>query len=300
MKHILVIVMLLAFVGSVSAQSTYLNPYRSATHTYLATVVDAGEPNPVRWYVSTDALGVTKAIHGTDYTFITPGYNPATSQLEGSAVYSVQIQWGAAVSDAANYYVYIEVDDDVTNCTNRRAMPVQIAANFNAVVFDVTGSSTPGTVDPVGIVGESCPDDPINPVWNAATNGPTDIGYTELIYRVNRQFSVLAWQFEYLLKEGSNKAFAARNIRMVNASGTELYNGTNLTGTIPVAANQDYVVVYVQITNQQGATLDVDLDLITTNNNTRDANNHPDSNLTDNNADHTIQPLPVITGFSGN
>lgn len=302
-KNVIFITLFLMFLSGVAvAQSTYFNPWRGNTQTYTATVFDTGNDNPVRWYVTTDAAGTTKAEYGTDYTFVTGGYNSGTDQLEGTAVYSIDITWGTTVAEAANFFVFIEVDDDITGCTNKMAQHVQIAADFNAVVYDVTGSDNPDTVDPYvpgeDVTEETCPDDIENPLWNGT--GHTDIGYSELVYRVNREFTVLAWQFEYALSEGTSQAFNLENIRFVDQTGTELYNGTSLTGTIPVESSENFVLVYVQITNQQGVTLDMDMDLITINSNTKDADDKLDSNANDNNADHIILPMPVISGFTGN
>ena len=301
-RVIFITLFLLLFTVVSMAQSTYLLPWRGATHTYTATVTDAGNDNPVRWYVTTDAAGTIKADTTTDFKFITSGYSEPDSALSGTAVYSVDIEWGTTVAEATNFYVYIEVDDDASGCTNTMSLHVQIAADFNAVAWDVTGSATPGTVDPDS-VGEdveeiSCPGPIEDPLWDGSDH--TDIGYSELVYRVDRQFSILAWQFEYQLSEGTSQSFNLENITFVDAGGTELYNGTNLTGTINVDSDEDYVLVYVQITNQQAVTLDFDFDLITANNLTKDSDDNLDSNSADNSADHIIQPMPAITGFGGN
>lgn len=283
------------------AQSTFLLPWRGAIHTYDAFVTDAGNDNPVRWYITTDAAGTIKADTTTDFKFLTAGYVEPDSALLGTAVYSVQIEWGTAVAEASNFYVFIEVDDETSGCTNKMSLHIQIAADFNAVAWDVTGSANPETVDPNG-VGEdvteaTCPDDVEDPLWDGS--GHTDIGFSEITYRVNREFSILAWQFEYQLSEASSQSFTLENIRFVDAGGTELYNGTDLTRVIEVNNDEDYVLVYVQVTNQQAVTLDLDFDLITANNLTKDSDDNLDSNTGDNNADHTIQPMPAITGFSG-
>jgi len=296
MKKIIVftISILLFSVVAVKAQ-TYLQPLPGGTYTYTATVTDPGNNNPVRWYVTTDATGLTRAISPDDFTFVTGGYDAADRQLEGTAVYSVQITWGTGITDGSNFYIFLEVDDDVSGCTNRMALHVQTAADFNAVVADVSGSATPGTVDPLTIDGTTCPDDPQNPIF-----GSYDAGYTELVFRVNKQFSLLAWQFGYAVTEGTSKAFTIENLRVVDEGGTVLYTGTSATGTInTLDAGDDYALVYIQITNQPGVELDINLDLVTTGSATRDAGGNADSNAADNNADHTIQPMPVISGFTG-
>ena len=303
MKQIILLLTLLvctAFV--VKGQSTYLNPLPGNTHTYSATVTDAGNDNPVRWYVTTNSAGTTKATHGTDFTFVTAGYVAGTQQLEGTAVYDVNITWGAAVADATNFWIFIEVDDDVTNCTNTMGLHVQIAADFNAVAYNVTGAASPGTADPSlpasGVITADCPVI-VNPVYNSATTSHTDIGDYEIVYRVNREFSLLAWQFEYQLSEQLSKAFTVEGVRIVNQSGTQIYTGTALTRIQNVAANQNYVLVYVTVTNQQGTSLDMDLSLLTAGGNTKDANNNVDGNTADNVASFEIQAMPAITGFGG-
>jgi hypothetical protein len=297
---LLLTLLFLLFSLVVKAQSTYLLPWPGQTHTYSATVPVAG--SEVRWYVTTDETGTTKAVHGTDYSFVTSGYDAVDDQLEATGVYEVEITWGTSVAAAKHFYVFIEVDDVTSQCTNRMALDVQINADFNAVVYDVTTASDPATVastDP-SILEESCPDDVENAIYNSTTSSHTDIGYSELVYRIEREFSVLDWQFEYQLSEGSNQTFNLENIRMLNESGSEIYNGTDLTQTVTVGDAENYVLVYVQITNQQGTTLDMDLDLITSNSLTKDSGSNIDSNTTDNNADHTILPMPVISGFGGN
>ena len=295
---ILAIMLVILVSANLKAQSTYLLPYRGATQTYTASVTDPGNNNPVRWYVATDVNGSTKAVYGSDYTFVTAGYNAANDRLEGTGVYSVDIKWGTGLTVGTNYYVFLEVDDDVTHCTNRMALQVKIAAGFNALVADVTGTANPGTVDPATVSTSSCPDNVINPLWNGT--GHTNIGYSELIFRVNRQSSLLAWQFEYQITEKTSKPITIQNVRVVNKSGSDVYTGTNATGTINLASSDDYALVYVRVTNQQGVILDINMDLITANSKTKDADNNLDNKVADNAVDHTINAMPAITGFGGN
>lgn len=303
-KHVILITLLLLFASGYSfAQSTYLNPFPGHTHTYNVTVTDAGSDNPVRWYVTTDADGTVKATHGTDYTFVTSGYNSGTDQLEGTAVYEVDITWGTTVTAASNYYVYFEVDDETSGCTNRMDLHVQIAADFNALVYDVTGSATPGTIIPGpsdDITEETCPDDIINPLWDGDSH--TDIGYSEIVYRVERQFSVLDWQFSYAISEGSAQSFTVDSIRFEDDANNVLTisGQTATTGGVAVNSSEDYVLAYVYITNQQGMTLDIDFTINSDVVNLEDSGANADSNSVDNVADHTILPMPVISNFGGN
>jgi hypothetical protein len=302
MKQFFIILTILVFSIVYAKGQGYLFPLPGGTNTYNATVTDTGNPNEVRWYVTTDQAGTTRAVHGTDFSFVTPGYNAGSEQLEGSAVYSIDITWGASVANATNFYVFIEVDDDVTNCTNLMGLHVQIAADFNVVAYNVTGSATPATADPssptTDVIAADCPS-VVNPIWSEATSGHTDIGDYQVVFRVNREFSIQEWQFEYQLSEQSAKPFNVEAISMVDEGGTTVYSGTDLSTVVAVDGDENYVLVYVTITNQQGASLNIDFNLVTANGNTRDVGNNPDSNTSDNLASFEIQAMPAITGFGG-
>jgi hypothetical protein len=142
----------------------------------------------------------------------------------------------------------------------------------------------------------------VNPLWDGT--GPTDIGNSEIVFRVNRQGSILGWQFEFRITEVTNQPFTIDNIQFVDDLNHVLpvSNPTvDLTGgSVNVASNKDWVLAKVQIRNQMGVTLHLNFDLITTNDLTKDAGGKLDVILTDNRADHTIKPIPVITGFGGN
>lgn len=308
-KITLLFFMLVLFALGVNAQSTYDHPWAGATHHYVATVTDPGNDNPVRWWVATDATGNTKAVYNTDYTFVTAGYNSGNDRLEGTAVYDVQITWGTGVVDGTDYYVVIEVADDASGCTNRMTLDVQIEAAFNALAWDVTGSATPGTVV-IGGAGDdtvdpTCPDGVVNPLWNGT--GQTDIGNSEIVFRVNKENTLLNWHFEYEITEGTAQAFTIDSIKFVDDLGASLTlsNQTaDLTnGDLSVNSTEDWVLAYVYVRNQMGVTLDMNFDLITANNLTyagSGATIDYDGISTDNNADHTIQPMPVISNFGGN
>jgi hypothetical protein len=291
MRKIVVFIsfLIIAFAADVKAQSTWNHPWPGSTHHYTATVTDPENDNPVRWWVATDATGDTKAVYTTDYTFVTGGYNGGNDRLEGTAVYDVQLTWAAAVADNSIFYVVIEVDDNSTGCTNRMTVPVQIEAGFNALVTDLVP-------DP------SCPGDVVNPLWDGTTQ--TDIGNSELEFRIDRQTSMLNWQFEFDITEGTAQPFAIDSIRFVDDLSNEQtitgQTGDLTGGVVHVNNTEDWVLAYVYIRNQMGITLHLNFDLITVNNLTRDAGGNADFIPADNHADHTIRPMPVIINFSGN
>jgi len=291
------IAMVMGLGQSFAQGSTYFAPFRGQTHIYNATVTD-GAGLATRWYVATDADG-TRANHTVDYTMTAASgsYNAGAQAWSGTGVYSVSITWGTALAVGTKYYVFLEVDDAVSGCTNRMAREVTIASDFNALAYNVTGAANPFTVnqgDP-SIKAADCPDDVVNPIWSGT--GHTDIGTTTVVFKVERQFSIVAWQFEYSINNNGAALSGINNIRIVNESNTELYTGTNATGTINLAADQDFALVYVRMNNQQGATINIDFDLVIAGGNTKDADNNLD--VSADNATYTIQPLPVITGFGG-
>lgn len=305
-KIVLLFLLFVTFAFSIYAQSTYNNPWAGATHHYVATVTDAGNDNPVRWWVATDAAGNTKAVHGTDYTFVTAGYDIGDDRLEGTAEYDIQLTWGSGLNDGDIFFVVIEVDDDVSNCTNRMTMQVEIDAAFNALAWDVTGSATPGTVVIGGpgddTVDPTCPDPVVNPLWDGDSH--TDIGNSEIVFRVNKENSLLDWQFGFDITEGTAQSFTIDSINFVDESGADLtvanQSGDLTGGDVSVNSTEDWVLAYVYIRNQMGVTLDINFDLIVTGNRTEDSAGNDDGNPADNSADHTIQPMPVITNFGGN
>jgi hypothetical protein len=305
-KIVLLFLLFVAFAFSMYAQSTYNHPWAGATHHYVATVTDAGNNNPVRWWVATDASGNTKAVHGTDYAFVSAGYDSGDDRLEGTAVYDVQLTWGSGLNDGDIFFVVFEVDDDVSNCTNRMTMQVEIDAAFNALAWDVTGSATPGTVVIGGpgddTVDPTCPDQVVNPLWDGDSH--TDIGNSQIVFRVNKENSLLAWQFGFDITEGTAQSFTIDSINFVDESGADLtvanQSGDLTGGDVSVNSTEDWVLAYVYIRNQMGVTLDINFDLIVTGNRTEDSAGNDDGNPADNSADHTIQPMPVITNFGGN
>jgi hypothetical protein len=303
--------MLVLFALGVNAQSTYDHPWPGATHHYITTVTDSENDNPVRWWVSTDALGNNKAVYNTDYTFVTAGYNSGTNQLEGTALYDVQLTWSTGLAADDTFYVAFEVDNQPSSlgCTNRMTLRVIITTAFNALAWDVTGSATPGTVI-IGGPGDdtedpTCPGTVVNPLWDGSKH--TDIGNSELVFRVNKQNTLLNWHFEFAVTEGTAQAFSIDSIKIVDDMSNELtvlnQTGDLKGGDVSVNSTEDWVLAYVYIRNQMGVTFNINFDLITANNLTY-AGSGPtidyDGIPADNHADHTIAPMPIITNFGGN
>lgn len=286
---------------TVNAQSDYLTPWPGATHTYTFADVDAG--NITNWWVATSADGLSKANHGTEYTFVTAGYDAGDDQLEGTGVGTVQITWGAGVTPGTDYYVFLEVED-ADGCMNLKAGKITIVNSaFNALALDVTTATggAYGTI-PAGdasLLASTCPDDVVNPVVN---DGGYDLGSTQLVFRVERENSMNGWQFEYNITEDASQTFTVTDVTVKDEADATIVSQTNTkTGVVTgIGAANDYVVVYVTVTNQQDVTLDLNFDLLTAGGNTKDsANATDDGSSGDDRAEHQIKPMPVINGFSG-
>jgi len=300
-KILIALVVLVSSVELTKAQSHYLTPWPGATHTYNFADVAGG--NVTNWWVATSTDGLTKAVHGTDYTFVTAGYDGTDDRLEGIGVASVQLTWGASVSPGTDYYVFLEVKD-ASGCINLKAGKVTIVNTvFNALALDVTTATgnAYGTIpsgDP-SLLASTCPDDVVSPVSN---DGGYDIGSTQLVFRVERENSMNGWQFEYELSEDADKAFAVTNVTVKDPADALIVSQDNTkTGVVTgIASVNNYVVVYVTVTNQQDVVLDLDFDLLTAGNNTKDSAGAIDNGAgADDKAQHQIKPMPVINGFSG-
>lgn len=314
MKNILFCVLLLLVVGvfQTKAQSSFDAPWPGATHTYDANVSDPDGDDAVRWYVALDADG-TKATYNTHYTFAgtsAAGYNAINDQFEGVAVYSVQIRWEHGVALGTNYFVFIEVDNNTTGCTNKMALRIQtVAAPFNLLVYNVSNADEDDYAsDESGAPNshlESCPSDPTNPVFNG---GAYDLGYTELVFRVERQNTTLGWNLHFGISEEAALAFMVDQVRIVGDDVTTqlaIFNddptantnankaGATTTGVID--GDQDFVLVFVRVRNQTGTTLNIRFSV----NNSVDAAGVNDSNIADNWVIHRVKAMPAINGFTG-
>ena len=296
-QHVILITLLLLFVAGVSkAQGTWDAPLQGEQHTYTASVTD-GSGLATRWYVATDASG-TKAAYNTVYTITAASGALNVDEWDGTGVYSVDITWQTGLVVGTNYYVFLEVDG-AEGCTNRMASKITIASDFNALAYNVTGSADPfaasqgdGDIKP-----EDCPDDIVDPVWNGV-DGHTDIGTTEVVFKVERQFSIVGWQFQYSLNDDGAALSGINNVRIVNADNTELVNNSSSGGTVSLASDQDFAIVYLKMDNVQGATINIDFDIVISGGNTKDDDGNLDSSA--DNATYTIKPIPVITDFGGN
>ncbi|MCY1635868.1 hypothetical protein [Marinifilum sp. D737] len=297
-KLLIAMVVLVSSTELAKAQSTFEKPYPGSTHNYNFDNIDAA--STTTWYISRAATIDAAAITSTDgdfahFTLSTPdGATVAGNDgnLTGTGINEVKIVWNGTAT--GTYYLFVNVEKD--GCSNVKGIQIVVqSGEFNAMIADVTGSATPGSVDPSDpandITNKTCPDQTtISPIVNMDPDNYS-LGTSKLVYRVNREFTntTNGWQVTFdALRAGASIT------KVVDAAGTELTAGSIVT----VGGTQDYILVTVTVDNEI-ATADVVLtinslgtqDLVTS---------ATDNETADNNATHTFSTMPTIGTMGGN
>ncbi|WP_372641068.1 hypothetical protein [Ancylomarina sp.] len=295
MKNIYkLLIALVVLVGSAElskAQSTYNNPWQGSSHTYTFGAMNAA--NDTEWYISqTAGVGVTPIVGsaGNHFTIAAvDGTGTAIAgdgTLSGKGISTVRVNWDGTAS--GTYYLYLKVTDAGNGCENLKGYKVTIAAGtFNAIALNVTGAGTPGTVaagDP-SIKTTTCPD---QTGFNPIVNDGYDLGTSALVFRVNREFtnSVNAWQV------GLNLTGAT--ITSVNDEAGDPI--TAVGGNYPVAGDEDYVLVYVSVTNAESTPL---VTFAIDKSNTKDLVTLAEDTGSGDSVTHTFNALPAIGNIAG-
>tara|TARA_R110001583_G_scaffold6427_3_gene32560 strand:- start:10843 stop:11742 length:900 start_codon:yes stop_codon:yes gene_type:complete len=293
-KILIALVVLFGSTELTKAQSTYSLPYPGSTHTYSFDAV--GAANTTTWWISKTADG-SSPLAATEYEFVsTAAYTVAadfntvgfTNQLTGIGISSVTIKWNGSATN--KYYLFLEVSD--ATCSNLKGYMIDVQTGaFNALIADVTGSATPGTVNTSGasdITPLTCPDETSrSPIVN---EGTYSLGTSGVVYRVNREFTntTNGWIVDF------DALIAGATISNVkDASGTTIADVSGYT----IGGDQDYILVTVTVNNAI-STPDVELKISAAN--TKDlVTNVTDDDGTDNSATHTFNDIPTIGIISG-
>lgn len=292
-KILIALVVLVSSSEFTKAQSTYELPYPGSVHTYeFDNVVGTSTTD---WFVSKDAtVGATALVGGAGAEFVISAVNGTGTSiggdgvLTGTGVSKVQITWNGTAS--GKYYVFLNVDDGT--CSNLKGYMVDVqTGEFNALIADVTGSATPGTVDTSvanDITSTTCPDETtISPIVN---EGTPSLGTSDIVFRVNREFTntTNGWKVAFdALAAGS----AIKDVK--DASGTTL---TDAAGYL-VGGDQDYILVTVTVTN---AISTPDVILTINSAGTIDVvTNAADNTAADNAATHQFEDMPTIGTIIG-
>lgn len=288
-QRLITILLLLAvgFSPTVGAQSTALQPYEGATHTYTFNGVTVGAGYD--FYITANADGSGRYDDGLTSEF---DIISAQGVVGGDGLASTQIQWNVGAS-AHVYYLWLEATID-GGCSNRIYVKISAQANH----FDLLSENIPidNTV--------SCPAvasaDGFSPLSSAYDAGTTTLKF--IVRRVNgteNKTTALAgdtydWSFEPALTVGPA---ANGNVSVISVAGVN--SGTltaDTNGLYTVNGNDNEVTVTVAVKNVPGVSQDVKL---TIRNQIESHTNLKDSNSGNDAVNHRIEVIPVIDGLQG-
>ncbi len=259
---------------TVFGQGSKTQPWPGSTYDYTITATGVGTLS-YEWWVATDANSVLATDAISEYAI-----------NSGSGSNSVNITWGNDVFSAhsgATLYLIVKVGD--TNgggdvCYNFKALPITPQNNINIAVFDITGATDPNTTTDLtnNNSGNHCP----GFTGFDANKDDYKVGTTQIKFRVDRQYSNVAWEFDYTLTGAT-------------ASSVIVSSGSEVSGTVStIPAGDNYVIVTFEIVNTPGAAQSA-LFKITR---ATDANSASETDTTDNERTHDIKVMPAIGAFS--
>jgi len=286
LKHIIILLLLLASLQAARAQSTARQPYEGAMHVYTCNGITAGAD--FEFYLTANADGSGRYDDG-----LTGEFDIINSKgvVGSDGIVSTQVQWNKGAS-AHIYYLWLEASK--SGCSNR--INIQIAPQINR--FDLLSENVPAdnTV--------SCPavaaSDGFNPMASAYDAGTTTLKF--VIRRVNGTDNKLTadagdtydWFFEPVLSVDPATNAGISIISIVGAKSGTL--AANASGLITVNGADNEVTVTVAVKNVPGTSQDVKLNI---RNQGEVKTNLPDSSSANDSVKHRIEVLPVINGLQG-
>jgi len=286
-QFIIVVLMLLTSVFAAKAQSTALNPYEGATHSYTWSGLPQGLD--YTFYITANADGSGLYDDGLTGEFDILN-NTGTVGVDGKA--STEISWNVGAS-ANIYYFWLE-GSFPGGCSNRRYVRVTPQVNQ----FDLLSENIPVTNT------VSCPataaEDGFNPNSDAYSAGATVLQFK--VSRANGTDNTLTamagdtydWSFIPQLAVDPDLGLSNVIITVEGTnSGTVLADGSN---RYTISGEDDEVMVTVSIQNAPGYDLDVTLSITSVKEHNT---NLSDSDPSNDNVTHTIQVMPVINGMGG-
>lgn len=276
--------------------STFNNPWPGSSHTYSFGANAAG--NQSHWYVTLDATGANPivAAAGEPFTLIAEGSTGTVDTdgiLKGTEINTLRINWGSTAS--GTYYVFLNVEDAVSNCSNLKGYKVIVSSTFNAIAANVTGGANKltGVITAGDITVDGCPDDSSNPIAN-------DVGYTlgstELAFKVSRSGSMNNWQLGYNITGATVTNVLVKDVANADV-GTPLNTAAGTSAVI--TGTNDYVIVYVTVDNVENTAQNVVFNLVPADSKDVDANVVDDGSHGDDTVSYNIKLIPIINGFTG-
>jgi hypothetical protein len=277
-KHIIVLVLMLtASALAAKAQSTALNPYEGATHTYSVNGLQQGVNYDFFITANADGTGLYDDVATGEFDFKTL---PTGTIGVGESAASVDIGWNSGAS-AHIYYVWLEVTIP-GGCSNK--INVQVTPQVNN--FDILSQNNPETNT------RSCPS--INPTdgFNALASA-YDAGSTTLEFMVKKENGSHNWSFIPSLTQNTGLPLGEY---IISIAGTNSGTITPVGGRYTVLASDNDVLVTINIKNAPGYSVDVTLKVT---GQREEQTNVPDSDPSNDSATHTLDVIPVIGGMGG-
>ncbi|MDA3881359.1 MAG: hypothetical protein PF436_13300 [Prolixibacteraceae bacterium] len=286
-KHIILLVLLLPAFGLVAqAQSSALNPYEGATHTYAWNGLAEGLNYSLYITDNADGSGLLEDATTMEFDFL--GDTDGIVGTDNKAGTNIAWNNGAAMN---TYYLWVQATGS-SGCSNYRYVEITPQyPDFDLMAENVPVDNTiscPATDSQDGFMAEA-------DLYSA--------GATKLEFRVARQNgtenpmasgATYSWSFIPQLEVAPDLGLdnviitvEGTNSGVITADGANRYT---------VNGDDDEVIVTVSIQNAPG--YDLALSLLLT------GQEESNTNLTDNNsnndkATHTIQIMPLIEGMGG-
>lgn len=274
---------IVSYASQIFAQSSAVQPYDGAKHTYTFANVEANAT--YKFYVSTSTTAYGVGTEVSDFGAFTGTGTGIIGATNGAA--SVEITW--ANDAAANYggtglYLFLAVTADASTCGVGNYKAVHIvpqASDFNLAVVD-DAATDPTCSDLTLLV----------PVINSTdinVNNDYNPGTTTLTYTITRTNSTNAWSGAYTLACSDNTVeFTANAVSSIAGS---------VSGVVTNEAAGTHLVTVV-ITNKPGSNPTFTLNITS---GSDDVTGVQDVDLTtaDATADHTINLMPTIGSFTG-
>jgi hypothetical protein len=285
-KQLITLVLLLFFGMAAHAQSTPLNPYEGATHTYSWGGLTEGWEYELYLSANADGTGIYDPMTAEFELFNASG----TVGADGKASTDIAWNYGAA----SNIYYFWLKATIPGGCSNMRHVRVTPQANQ----FDLLSENVPVTNT------ISCPatasEDGFNPDADAYSAGAT-----VLYFKVKREYGTdntltasagdtHDWSFIPQLLVDPDLGLSNVIITIEGASSGVVTADVDSRYTI--SGLDDEVTVTVSIQNAPGYDLEVSLGVT----GQKEHNtNLSDSDPSNDNVTHTIQVMPVIEGMGG-
>jgi hypothetical protein len=266
--------LLCAFAQLARAQSTPVNPYEGASHTYVLDGLNPGVE--YTFYMATNANGSGVLNDGSvsEFDFLDT-HTGIVGPEQSTATLPVLWNFGAAENI---YYLWVRLQNP-DGCSTSRYLRIVPQQNM----FDLLSENIPvdNTV--------SCPsideDSGFNPMFSEYNAGTTTIKF-----KVRREGGNRGWMFEPVVSIHPDWNLEVEIVSIEAATAGDLIAGESNIYFVPATDNE--VIVSVAVKNYAGTEQIVSLEI----SNQKEEQTHlTDSNPDNDNVEHRITVMPFIS-----